>query len=299
LRARRLAGSTVAWRTVGTAMISKAKYRLGMLTPSSNTVLEPVVQAMLTGLPEVSAHFSRFRVTEISLSDQALGQFAEKPMLEAAELLAEAKVDAICWNGTSSGWLGLDQDRRLCERITQATGVPAVTSVLTLVEVFRRTAVEAFALVSPYTEDIQERIVETFRAEGFACIAERHASRRDNFSFAEVGEAELNAMVRAAAESNPQAITTFCTTSWCGPRVFWEALFAAMAYGQIRAGPLPQIGVWEASGNHRMPRHAPYGGRWRRSWLGGTWGIAPRLTAVLPPHGLSAISEATIGSCRI
>jgi hypothetical protein len=48
---------------------------LGMLTPSSNTVLEPVTAAMLAGLPEVSAHFGRFRVTEIALSRQALGQF--------------------------------------------------------------------------------------------------------------------------------------------------------------------------------------------------------------------------------
>ena len=41
---------------------------LGMLTPSSNTVLEPVTTAMLAGLPEVTAHFSRFKVTEIALS---------------------------------------------------------------------------------------------------------------------------------------------------------------------------------------------------------------------------------------
>ena len=48
---------------------------LGMLTPSSNTTLEPVTTQMVAGLPEVSAHFGRFRVTEIALSDQALGQF--------------------------------------------------------------------------------------------------------------------------------------------------------------------------------------------------------------------------------
>ena len=45
---------------------------LGMLTPSSNTVLEPVTTQMIAGLPEASAHFGRFRVTEIALSDQAL-----------------------------------------------------------------------------------------------------------------------------------------------------------------------------------------------------------------------------------
>ena len=86
-----------------------------MLTPSSNTVLEPVLQAMLAGLSEVSAHFSRFPVTEIALSDRALGQLSDKSMLQAAELLAHAKVDVICWKGTSSGWLGLDSDRRLLE----------------------------------------------------------------------------------------------------------------------------------------------------------------------------------------
>ncbi len=48
--------------------------RLGMLTPSSNTSLEPITQTMVSGLPEVSVHFSRFKVTEIALSDAALAQ---------------------------------------------------------------------------------------------------------------------------------------------------------------------------------------------------------------------------------
>src|ERR1700757_393578 len=67
--------------------------RLGMLTPSSNTTLEPVTSAMLAGLPGVSAHFSRFRVTEIALTDEALAQFDDRPILVAAELLAHARVD--------------------------------------------------------------------------------------------------------------------------------------------------------------------------------------------------------------
>ena len=88
-----------------------------MLTPSSNTVLEPVSQAMLAGVPEVSVHFARFRVTEISLRDEASAQFQQARLLEAADLLADAKVDVIAWNGTSASWLGFDADRRLCEQI--------------------------------------------------------------------------------------------------------------------------------------------------------------------------------------
>ena len=48
-----------------------------MLTPSSNTTLEPVTANMLAGLPDVTAHFGRFRVTEISLAEQALGSSAK------------------------------------------------------------------------------------------------------------------------------------------------------------------------------------------------------------------------------
>src|SRR6187431_3740665 len=125
---------------------------LGMLTPSSNTILEPVTTAMISGLPEVTAHFSRFKVTEIALSHSALSQFDDGEILRAAELLAHAKVDVIGWNGTSSGWLGFDADERLCRRITDATGTPACTSVLALNEIFQRTNVKRFGLVTPYVD---------------------------------------------------------------------------------------------------------------------------------------------------
>ena len=35
--------------------------RVGMITPSLNTVLEPVTYALLADLPDVTAHFSRVR----------------------------------------------------------------------------------------------------------------------------------------------------------------------------------------------------------------------------------------------
>ncbi len=50
--------------------------RIGVLTPSSNTALEPLTSALVAAVPNCSAHFSRFTVTEIALSDRALGQFA-------------------------------------------------------------------------------------------------------------------------------------------------------------------------------------------------------------------------------
>ncbi len=182
-----------------------------MLTPSSNTVLEPLTGAMLAGVPGVSVHFSRFRVTEISLSDAALGQFDDSALVEAASLLADARVDVIAWNGTSAGWLGFPADERLCARITERTGIPATTSVLALDEVLRETGVETFGLVTPYLGAVQERIIASFRRAGFVCAAERHLDEQVNFAFSEVGPERIAEMVRAVAAARPQAITTFCT----------------------------------------------------------------------------------------
>lgn len=182
-----------------------------MLTPSSNTVLEPVTAAMLRDIPEASAHFGRFRVTEIALSAGALAQFHDAEILRAAELLAHARVSVIAWNGTSSGWLGFDADERLCRRITDATGIAACTSVLALNEILARTGARRLGLVSPYTEDVQARIIANYRAAGIECVADQHLGIRDNYSFSEVSEARLRSMARAVAEARPDAITVYCT----------------------------------------------------------------------------------------
>lgn len=190
-----------------------------MLTPSSNTVLEPVTAAMLASIPEASAHFGRFRVTEIALTDGARAQFDEAELLRAAALLADARVGVIGWNGTSSGWLGFDADERLCRCISGSTGIPACTSVLALNEILARTGVERFGLVSPYRDDVQGRIVANYRAAGFHCVAERHLGLQDNFSFAEVSAEAMCAMAREVAQAKPQAIAFLCTNLRSAPLV--------------------------------------------------------------------------------
>src|SRR5439155_6311812 len=147
---------------------------LGMLTPSSNTVLEPVTTAMVSGLPEVTAHFSRFKVTEIALSEPALAQFDDSEILRAAELLAHAKVNVIAWNGTSSGWLGFERDVQLCERIRQATGIPACTAMLALNEVLEKTGAGRVGFVTPYLDDVQAGVNANYQKDGYTIVADQH-----------------------------------------------------------------------------------------------------------------------------
>jgi maleate isomerase len=184
---------------------------LGMLTPSSNTILEPVTTAMLAGLPGVSAHFSRFKVTEIALSGPALAQFDDSEILRAAELLAHAKVHAIAWNGTSSGWLGFERDVMLCERIKQTTGIPACTAMLALNELLEKTGAKRIGFVTPYLDDVQARINANYEKAGYTVVADHHLGMQDNFSFSTVTAGQIRAMTREVAATKPDAIAIVCT----------------------------------------------------------------------------------------
>lgn len=226
--------------------------RLGVLTPSSNTALEPLTSALAAAVPGCSAHFARFRVTEISLSEQALGQFDDSKILAAAELLADAKVDVIGWSGTAAGWLGFDRDRVLCERITERTGIPATTAVLALNELLQRHRVERLALVTPYTADVQQRIVDNYAKLGIEVVAERHLGIRVNHDFALVEPERLQALMREVAAAKPQAITTFCTNLRAAPLAeaveaeLGVPLFDTVAttvWGQLRAAGADPAGV--------------------------------------------------------
>ena len=197
--------------------------RFGVLTPSSNTALEPLTSALAAAVPGCSAHFSRFKVTEIALSAQALGQFDDSKILAAAELLADARVDVIGWSGTAAGWLGFDSDQRLVERIQQRTGIQATTAVLALNELMALRGVRRLALVTPYTADVQQRIIDNYRAIGIEVVAERHLGISVNHDFALVAPARLEALMHEVAAQQPQAqaqaqaIATYCTNLHAAP----------------------------------------------------------------------------------
>ncbi len=225
--------------------------RIGMLTPSSNTVLEPQSQCLVAALPEVSLHFARFRVTEIALDARALGQFDGSPMLAAAELLGHAKVDCITWNGTAAGWMGLDGDRALVAAIEATTGIRATTCVLTLFDLMRRAGLSRIGLVTPYTTDVRDRIVANFAREGVSIVAESGLDIRDNFTFGTVTGDTLDAQVAEVAAAGVDAVVVLCTNLAGAARVAdWEARHGVPVLDSVAVSLL---GALEATGVDPRP----------------------------------------------
>lgn len=186
--------------------------RLGMLVPSSNTVLEPATAALLPPERGVTTHVARIRVLRIADDASTQAQFAGETMADAAELLADAQVDLILWNGTAAGWLGFARDDAIVSAITARTGLPATTAVMALNARLAALGARRIGLVSPYVDAVERRIVENYAKAGIAITATARADRTENTSFAEITPETVAEMVRkVAAQETLDAIMILCT----------------------------------------------------------------------------------------
>jgi len=185
--------------------------RLGMLAPSSNTVLEPETVKLLPADGSVTAHVSRLRVVQISDDATSLRQFEVERVLASAELLADAKVDLILWNGTSASWLGFERDRELVAAIQRHTGIPATTAVIAINQRLERMGARRIGLVTPYVEAVETRIVTNYRKIGISVVAAVRRDLTENTAIAEISPAEISAMTREAARTPGDAILILCT----------------------------------------------------------------------------------------
>lgn len=194
--------------------------KVGMLTPSSNTVLEPVCSRIICGMEQkVTVHYARFTVTQISLEQASMHQFEFEPMLRAACELADADVDVIAWNGTSGGWLGLERDVRLCEAITRETGIPATTSMLSQVESMKKNGVKTLNLITPYITQLNEKIKEQYQECGFDTVEMIGLSQTCNRSFSLVSPKSIEQLcLEHFQPGSADALSIVCTNFpgvWC------------------------------------------------------------------------------------
>jgi maleate isomerase len=191
---------------------SQERRKLGHITPSSNTVLEPLTGLMSREYDDrVSHHFTRIKVEAISLERRHTDQFSAEAMLAAADLLSDAAVDAIVWNGTSGAWTGVDADRAVCALVSERTGVPSSTSTLAQLEVMSQFGFERCGLAVPYTDEVAERIAGVYAGEGVHIVSTANAGVSGNREMALVSETQIRALVRGADAPGAECILLICT----------------------------------------------------------------------------------------
>lgn len=196
--------------SAGEALLD-ARKRIGHITPSSNTVLEPITAALNQSISDhVTHHFSRIRVTQIAL-DASASQFHLEPMLAAAELLADCLPEVIVWNGTSSSWLGLEQDKAFTQEVQQRTAIKASTSTLALFDAFQTFGFERIGLAVPYDSAVTAQIEKEYARHGTHVVSRAFLNQNVNHEFGCNTPEALRALLRAADSPQAQCLAVVCT----------------------------------------------------------------------------------------
>jgi len=186
--------------------------RLGMLVPSSNTVAEPETAALLPHDGSVSMHVSRLRVVHISDDASSLDQFERSRIAAAVDLLADAKVDAILWNGTAASWLGFERDDELIAAIEGQTGIRATTAITAINAELERLGARRIALVTPYVAALEAKIIANYANAGIEVATAIRLNLTENTAYAAVTPAAIANMAREAVAAHPvDAILILCT----------------------------------------------------------------------------------------
>jgi maleate isomerase len=164
--------------------------RIGLLVPSSNTVMEVDLYRNLP--PHMTLHTARMYLEETTR--EAEMDMIEKYAPEAAASVKTVRPHFLVFGCTSAGSLGGPQyDQEICSRLSEVAGVPTIGVFSSVRKTLLRSKARSVAVITPYIEDINASIKEGLEAEGFKVSAIHGMGIDVNFDLAVVSPQEIAA----------------------------------------------------------------------------------------------------------
>jgi maleate cis-trans isomerase len=183
------------------------RQRVGVIVPSSNTVVEPELAGLLP--PALTMHVARVGMGGDLVA--AIGAMADD-LLPEVRKLAQVEPSALAFACTSASFYdGEGSDVALCEQIAEAAGAPATTATTAGVWALRELGVERVVFCSPYAADVHRRGVERFEAAGFDVVAGDHLGLSKNAEICTTAPEEVAALVRRSWVADADAVFVSCT----------------------------------------------------------------------------------------
>ena len=155
--------------------------RVGLLVPSSNTVMEVDFYRSLPAT--VTLHTGRMYMESTTVEGEAL--MLDEHTIPSAKILATAKPDLVVFGCTSAGALrGNQYDAELCRRISEVTGKPTVSVIESARRKLKVTAAARIAVLTPYIDELNQRIKASLEADGVEVVAIHGMGISVNFDLA-------------------------------------------------------------------------------------------------------------------
>lgn len=178
--------------------------RLGLVVPSWNTVMEYEFQRLVPS--GVSVHVSR--IAHTSDSEPALLHMLGE-LEPAATLLAHARVDAICFGCTASGFVqpNVRLDVQVADAASHSLGVPIVTTSGSVCEALDHVGARRIAVASPYEPWLNEHLRRYLEGRGFTVTSVAGFGTQEH---AKCSPQETLALALGAVRPDTEAIFLSC-----------------------------------------------------------------------------------------
>lgn len=172
--------------------------RVGLIVPSTNTVMEP---DLYRNLPAgTTVHTSRM-LLEGSVTIEAEEMMLDVYLPECAKQIGTLQPDVVVFGCTSAGALrGPAYEQELAGEISKATGAPTVTIMGAVVDELQRIGARSIAMLTPYSEEINETIKDSLETSGFTVPYMNGMDVKGAFNIAAVSPDEIVEYVREQLE---------------------------------------------------------------------------------------------------
>jgi maleate cis-trans isomerase len=183
--------------------------RIGVLIPPVNVTVEPEFNRWAPA--GVTVHAARMWRRRARLTPDDLREMLTR-LDDDCERLALAQPGVVlyaCTSGSSLETGGFD--RRLSERIACASGAPASTTSTAVAAALRALGIRRPAVVTPYSDDINERELAFFRELGFEPVSLESFREEDSHAIPRIPPDETARLALKADRVEADGVFVSCT----------------------------------------------------------------------------------------
>lgn len=194
--------------------MSLAAARIGLIVPSSNTVMEPDFHRHFLGEAIIST--TRIFLEEVTRAAEI--RMLEEDLPRAMALIKTTAPDTVVFGCTSAGSLdGLEHDARIARMIEQ-TGAKAVTILQAVLTQLGNLRPNRIAVFTPYQEDLTSSVAGCIADGGYSVVKTAGMGLFKNLDIGRVTPAEIVGFVEgnmAGAAAAADCVFLSCT-NWRG-----------------------------------------------------------------------------------
>lgn len=185
---------------------------IGMIELSTGVAL--TVETRLAVPDQVVVVSSRLRLPRGHVTRAALAEMLSSQHLErAAQEVSDVSAQVIVFGCTTGSLVhGPGFDLQLAERITQCTGVPALTTATEVVRALRAVDARSIAIGTPYVDELNFLEREFFEAAGFEVRHVEGLRILDDAGIARLTAADVRALAHSAVRDGIDALFLSCTS---------------------------------------------------------------------------------------